>query len=160
MALTDYERRKVEAIAAWKGEAPGWASRALARVRQPLGRAGARLIPDAALHKALAALDAALDADRQVQRFLAETGAARVEDLRLGPLEECDRLAVRVRCPCRAAGAGYRAPWRERAASPRSWPGFLSCSGPPSGRSTARGCATATASTHRPTGLICWAYWS
>ena len=108
MVLSDYERQQIEKISAWKGEAPGRVSRALARVRRPLGRIGASLVPDAALRKALDSLDAALDADGQVAKFLVESGVATVDDLKRGPLEECDRLAEHcgVRAERLALGMG------------------------------------------------------
>lgn len=108
MPPTDYERRQVKAIAEWKGEVPGWASRCLARVRQPLGRIGMRLVPESTLRKTLSALDTAIDADRQVQKFKNEAGVKSVEDLKHGPLERCDSLAERsgVRAERLALGMG------------------------------------------------------
>jgi hypothetical protein len=65
--LTVYETQRMRAIARWKGEVPGRVSRALNHIRRPLGRFGARLIPDNVTRKALDSLVAKLDADRQVQ---------------------------------------------------------------------------------------------
>ena len=110
MVLSDYERQQIEEIAAWKGEAPGRVSRALARVRRPLGRIGASLVPDAALRKALDSLDAALDADGQVAKFLGESGVATVDDLKRGPLEECDRLAEHCGVRAQAVAGAVSAP--------------------------------------------------
>ncbi len=111
MPLTDYERLQLEAIASWKGEELGWASRTMDWVRRPLGRLGEHLIPESTLRKALDSLEAALDTDRQVPEFLKEAGVTRVEDLQRAPLQECDRLALRggVRAERMALGLGAAA---------------------------------------------------
>jgi hypothetical protein len=106
--MSDYERRTVEAIAQWKGEVPGAVSRTLGVILQPLGRLGERLVPESALRKTLGTLDGALDAGKQVEKFLKEAGARSVEELRSGPLERCDSLARRggVRAERLALGMG------------------------------------------------------
>ncbi len=112
--LTDYELQRVRAIARWKGEVPGRVSRALQNIRRPLGRLGARLIPDNITRKALDSLEAKLDTDRQVQEVLREALVGSVRELSRRPLEDCARLAKHfaVRAERRAmlmgavAGAG------------------------------------------------------
>lgn len=93
--LTDYERQRVRAIARWKGEVPGRVSRALSKIRGPIGRLGARLITDNIARKALDSLEAKLDTERQVQEVSREARVGSIQELRRWPLEERARLAKR-----------------------------------------------------------------
>jgi len=94
--LTAYESGQVGEIAAWKAGEPGRVSRALKRVRGPLGRLVGDAVPGAMVRKMAETAGALVDTHDGLQEIAREAGVGDVGELRYRPLEECDRLARAV----------------------------------------------------------------
>lgn len=99
--LTDYERRQVRAIAAWKGETPGIAKRLVNTVTGPLGRLAHRIIPDPPVQAAMemvnkAAARIAEDDSILKDDLLQAAGVATLAGLAARPLDFADSLADRI----------------------------------------------------------------
>jgi hypothetical protein len=99
--LTDYEKRQVQAIAAWKGEKPGVTKRVANAVAGPLGKLANRIIPDKPVQ---AAMDAVNKAAAQIARddsilkddILKAAGVETLDGLAEKPLDFADSLADRI----------------------------------------------------------------
>jgi hypothetical protein len=94
--LSDYEKRQLDAIHAWKSEEPGAVSRAFGVVLAPVAWITEKIVPEAAVR-------GAIDGASALGEWLADTGdvvrdaqVAEVSDLRSKDLELCDRLANEV----------------------------------------------------------------
>ena len=94
--LTAYESAQVEEIAAWKAEEPGPVSRALKRVRQPLGQLVGKAVPGSLVRKIAEKAEALVEKVEGLQEIASEAGVADIAELRYRPLEECDRLTSAV----------------------------------------------------------------
>jgi hypothetical protein len=100
-ALTDYERRQVHAIAAWKGEKPGLTKRLANVVSSPLGKLANRIIPDKPVQAAIEAVNKAaaqLARDDSILKdgILKSAGIETLEALAAQPLDFADSLAERI----------------------------------------------------------------
>lgn len=101
VTLSAYERRQVQAIAAWKGEQPGAAKRLVHAVTGPLGKLANGLIPDKPVQAAMEAVNKAagqLAKDDSILKddILKAAGVATLEDLAEKPLDFADSLADRI----------------------------------------------------------------
>lgn len=95
-ALTDYERRQVEKIAAWKAADPNPLGELFHRIALPIARVVEFVVPDAAATAAIRAAYRASKASETRADLCAQAGVRNIEELRGGRLEECDRLSRRV----------------------------------------------------------------
>lgn len=100
-ALTDYERRQVQAIAAWKGEKPGLAKRLASALSSPLGKLANRIIPDKPVQVAIEAVNKAagqIARDDSILKddILKAAGVESLEALAEKPLDFADSLADRI----------------------------------------------------------------
>jgi hypothetical protein len=103
--LTPYEAEQIRRIAAWKSEPPNPLSELWKRIALPAARAIERIIPDRVVRAAIMkSYDASeLLADREDVRRRA--GVRDLVELRQGPLERSDRLAIEVGSSAQALGA-------------------------------------------------------
>jgi hypothetical protein len=101
----DYDERLRLEVAVWRDSEPDFITRLTARATHPLERPLRLVVPPAAVAAALRGADAAAArlADRRSVRRHA--GVEAVEDLADQPLQECDRLAARVRWRASLLGA-------------------------------------------------------
>jgi hypothetical protein len=99
--LDDYEAGQVAAIAAWKGETPGVAKRAIRVVTRPLGNLVNKVLPKGPITAAMDAVNkmaGQLAEDDNILKdpYVKAQGIASLEDIAARPLEFCDGLAERV----------------------------------------------------------------
>jgi hypothetical protein len=94
--LTPYEVTQVEQISAWKGRKPGILSRALGAIKSPLDWILEKATPADQTRRLSARINQAAnwEVSRDVMRRA--LGIDRIEDLRDGPLERCDRLVKKL----------------------------------------------------------------
>ena len=90
--VTPYEQEQVEQIAAWKGRRPGMIRRTMQSLRRTLGRPFKSIIPAGEARAIFSKLHRAADWELARHEFRRTLEIERIEDLRAGPLERCDRL--------------------------------------------------------------------
>lgn len=94
--LTSYELEQVRRIAAWKSEPPNPLTELWKRITLPVARAVEKIIPDRLVREAILRADDVsewLAGQEDVRR---RAGVADIAELRQGPMDVCDRLAVEV----------------------------------------------------------------
>ena len=99
--LSEYERRQVRAIAAWKGEKPGIAKRLAGFIAVPVGKLANSLIPDKPVQAVMAAVNKAasrIAKDDSIFKdgILKAAGIESLEELAQNPLDFADSLADRI----------------------------------------------------------------
>ena len=95
-SLTEYERRQIEKIAAWKAEFPNPFGELFRRAAQPLAKAVEFVVPDRVALGALNAAYKASDLTATQGDIKRQAGVRDIAELRHKPLEVCDRLSRRV----------------------------------------------------------------
>jgi hypothetical protein len=95
--LTDYEIGQIEEIARWKISHPNVIGEVFHTVTLPLARCIERVIPDRTARNAIDAAYRAADVATDRDDLKRCAGVADFSELQQHPLEECDRLARRVR---------------------------------------------------------------
>jgi len=98
--LSDYERRQVQAIAAWKGEKPGVMSSVISRVASSASKLTDAVLPDAPIEKVLVLINQAaahINQDDSIlkDKRLEALGISSIDQLSAQSLEFVDELADR-----------------------------------------------------------------
>lgn len=94
--LTEYERRQVEKIAAWKSSYPNPFGELFRHVAQPLAKVVERFIPDRVALLAIESAYNASDLAATARDIEIQAGVEQISALRHKPLEQCDQLSRRV----------------------------------------------------------------
>jgi hypothetical protein len=105
-SLTDYEREQWQRIERWRLRAPPAASRGLSRASGPASRALQKLVPDGVLRSAMDLLQSAAERSANRSQILRMAAVTDIAELRSRELEDCDRLAQRVRRQGALIGGG------------------------------------------------------
>lgn len=104
--MNDYEREQWQRIERWRARAPSVANRGFARASGPASRALQKLVPDGVLRRALDLLQSAAERSANRRQILRLAAADDIGALQNRALEECDRLALRVRRQGALLGGG------------------------------------------------------
>lgn len=91
-ALTDYETRQLRQIRDWQDEAPGWATRLLAKPGSKVAGAVQAMVPEDALRAVLDGVNRVAEKLSDERAILKRGGVASLLDLRGVELEVCDKL--------------------------------------------------------------------
>ena len=94
--LSDYEKRQVEKIAAWKGAYPNPFGELFHRIAMPIAQVVEMVIPDPVVAAALRGAYKISTASAPPSDICADAGVRDITELRHRSLEECDHLSRRV----------------------------------------------------------------
>jgi hypothetical protein len=105
---TDYERRQLRRIEAWRSDPPPIATRTFSRAAGPASRAVQTVVPGSLLRGALDLVQGTAERFAGKESILKLAGVSNIGALREGPLERCDRLAASAswRATALAGGSG------------------------------------------------------
>jgi hypothetical protein len=105
--LTAYEREQIQEIAEWKSTEPSRLTQAVDAVTLPIAWGVKRVVPRDVVRKAIDLLDKVSSRDLGSWRKAhLEDGSWDLEQLRQGPLEECDQLALELIVSAEHTSAG------------------------------------------------------
>ena len=106
-SLTPYEREQIQEIAEWKSTEPSRLTQAVDAVTLPIAWGVKRVVPRDVVRKAIDLLDKVSSRDLGSWRKAhLEDGSWDLEQLRQGPLEACDQLALELIVSAEHTSAG------------------------------------------------------